>query len=82
MGRTEETKRAKGVEPSTNPLDSAGKVTAFDLGGVKAALGELAECPIDPDLTDVANAWPTLPAALRAGIVAMVNASASNGVKP
>ncbi len=31
--------------------------------------------PIDPDLAALIGAWPTLPAALRAGIVAMVRAA-------
>jgi len=31
--------------------------------------------PMPPDLLAVAQAWPTLPAALRAGIVAMVKAA-------
>jgi len=32
----------------------------------------------DPNLTEVMTAWPTLPAAIRAGILAMVRASASD----
>jgi hypothetical protein len=32
-----------------------------------------------PDLADVVNAWPTLPAAIRAGIMAMVNAARAGG---
>ena len=31
--------------------------------------------PCDPDLTAVVTAWPTLPDALRAGILAMVKAA-------
>jgi hypothetical protein len=31
--------------------------------------------PTDPDLCQVIDAWPTLPEAVRAGIVAMVKAS-------
>jgi hypothetical protein len=30
---------------------------------------------IDPDLARVVNAWPSLPSALRAGIVAMIDAA-------
>jgi hypothetical protein len=33
-------------------------------------------CPADPDLAAVVAAWPGLPEAIRAGIVAMVNAAA------
>jgi hypothetical protein len=31
-------------------------------------------CQIDPDLLAILEAWPTLPEALKAGIVAMVKA--------
>ena len=31
--------------------------------------------PIDPSLTALIDAWPTLPEALRAGILAMVRAA-------
>ena len=33
----------------------------------------------DPDLAQVAAAWPTLPPALRAGILAMVKAAKGGG---
>ena len=32
--------------------------------------------PADPDLTRIIGAWPTLPAAVKAGILAMVGATA------
>ncbi len=32
-------------------------------------------CKTDPDLAAVVDAWPTLPEAIRAGILAMVKAS-------
>ncbi len=38
-----------------------------------------AESPTDPDLEAVAMAWPTLPAALKAGILAMVKAAGGEG---
>jgi hypothetical protein len=38
-----------------------------------------AALPLDPDFRKVADAWPTLPAALRAGIVAMVKAAQVEG---
>lgn len=34
--------------------------------------------PLDPELAAVAAAWPELPPALRAGIVAMVKAGAAD----
>jgi hypothetical protein len=36
-------------------------------------------CPIDPDLAAVVLAWPTLPEAIRSGIVAMVEAATGKG---
>jgi hypothetical protein len=35
--------------------------------------------PTDPDLAAVIAAWPTLPPAMRAGVVAMVKAAAEPG---
>jgi hypothetical protein len=32
-------------------------------------------CQTDPDLARIVDAWPTLPEAIRAGIVAMVQAA-------
>jgi hypothetical protein len=32
-------------------------------------------CQTDPDLARIVDAWPTLPSALKAGIVAMVRAA-------
>lgn len=39
----------------------------------EAVLPDLA--PTDPQLAAIVTAWPTLPAAIKAGIVAMVRAS-------
>lgn len=36
---------------------------------------EVLNTPADPDLAEVVTAWPELPQALRAGIVAMVKAA-------
>jgi hypothetical protein len=36
-------------------------------------------CPCDADLAVVVEAWPSLPEALRAGILAMIRASRSAG---
>jgi hypothetical protein len=38
-------------------------------------------CKTDRDLVAVIDAWPTLPEALRAGIVAMVNAASPTAAK-
>ena len=34
---------------------------------------------LPPDLAELVNAWPTLPAALKAGILAMVKAAKAGG---
>ncbi|MGO9601648.1 MAG: hypothetical protein ACLP7Q_27045 [Isosphaeraceae bacterium] len=36
-------------------------------------------CKTDPELATVVDAWPYLPAALKAGIVAMVKAASGKG---
>lgn len=35
--------------------------------------------PVDPDLAEIASAWPTLPDAIKAGVMAMVKAAAAKG---
>ena len=55
--------------------DSSGNATIANQSGAKCgALGEQNR-PIDQDLAAVIQAWPTLPAALKAGILAMVKAA-------
>jgi hypothetical protein len=55
-------------ESSRNPQVS-------DQGGAES--GELCaeNQPIDPNLTVIIEAWPTLPEAIKAGILAMVRAA-------
>jgi hypothetical protein len=58
--------------------DIAGLTTGTP-GGAEGALkiapeNAPANVPADRDLQAVANAWPTLPAAVRAGIMAMIRA--------
>ena len=50
-----------------NPAESLGAL----LGALAAEIA-----PVAPDLADVLSAWPTLPEALKVGIVAMVKAAA------
>ena len=55
-----------------------GKLTkspVSSLSGAKRSAGESARNQNDPHLATIAAAWPTLPAAVKAGIVAMVVAS-------
>lgn len=55
--------------PRAGPQSGAGMGIHTPLGG-----------PADPDLSALVAAWPTLPAAVRAGIVAMVKATGAGGV--
>jgi hypothetical protein len=59
---------AAGIEPSAN---FQGNPTIVALGGAKS--GALAAT--DPDLAALIDAWPTLPEAIRAGILALVRAA-------
>ena len=73
----------KGVEPSTscmpckqpidvNPCKSTPAVSS-DEGCCTERCTEYPPAPdFNPDLAEVVTAWPTLPEAIRAGIVAMV----------
>ena len=59
--------------------DSSGNSSAATQSGAECgALGALSG-PFDPDLAAIVEAWPSLPEALRAGILAMVRAA--NGVE-
>jgi hypothetical protein len=70
----------KGVEPSDGSLEESPEV--LEAAGDPSMVGAPTEGPltakrtgtepVDPDLALVQQAWSALPAALRAGIVAMV----------
>lgn len=67
------------------PRDSAGKTPIPKAGGIKSgnnrAEGGSKVSPAapaktaDPDLSAIIAAWPTLPAAIRAGVLALVKAA-------
>jgi hypothetical protein len=62
-------------DSSELPIASIGCVKPNTVSGAKS--GATKPNPeIDPTLATVISAWPTLPEAIRAGIVAMVKASA------
>jgi hypothetical protein len=72
-----------GSEP---PHDSSGKTRVPDSGGAHSgALSGDSDPktppapPADPDLSAVAAAWPNLPLAIKAGILAMVRATGAAG---
>ena len=67
--------RVKGVEPDRNASNSTRNGQAIAAGAAKGAVDQCPPMPADPDFRAVADAWPTLPAAIRAGILAMVKAA-------
>jgi len=77
----------EGLEQSRFPSGNAG---VSDSGGSKSGNNGAGSGPprppatppkpTDPELAAVAAAWPDLPPAIRAGIVAMVKAAGGGGV--
>ena len=67
--------RVKGVEPIGNPPISAGKQQISEGGWRESGTSPPSPVNSDPELRAVVEAWPTLPDALKAGIVAMVRAA-------
>jgi len=79
-------KRAKGLEPSTFSLEvhassNQSNCNSNDLRQeaqdvVAPVVAEPKKtAPADPELSRFIDAWPTLPKAVRAGIVAMIDAA-------
>jgi hypothetical protein len=64
--------RPEGVE---RPPQNIGKTPVFQTGGANSGALSPDFVEIDPDLQRIVNAWPTLPEAMRAGILAMIAAS-------
>ncbi len=61
-----------GIEPTAlSPHNSTNPAP----GGAKSGALTLKESAIDPSLAALIDAWPTLPDAIRAGILAMVRAA-------
>jgi hypothetical protein len=54
---------------------STGNSGSADQNGAESGALDAPNGPCDPDLAEVAQAWPTLPTALRTGILAMVRAA-------
>jgi hypothetical protein len=51
------------------------KTTLFAEGGAESGAVAAETRPIDPDFAALIDAWPTLPQAIRAGILALVRAA-------
>ena len=57
------------------PLENTGKTGVSDQSGAECGALAAREAPLDPELAAVVDAWPALPAGLRAGILAMIDAA-------
>jgi hypothetical protein len=55
--------------------ESTGNSSGADRSGAKCGALGAQNGPLDPDLAAVVEAWPGLPEALRAGILAMTRAA-------
>jgi hypothetical protein len=71
-----------GIEPVTTPTQASSvrNVTETAVPPLAHSLARESEkCPsdvaLDSDLTRILDAWPTLPPAIRAGILAMIEAA-------
>jgi hypothetical protein len=61
-----------GIEP---PANFSGNRGVFDSGGAFSGALDDAEPAIDPALSAIIDAWPTLPEAVRTSILEMVERS-------
>ena len=66
----------EGLEHSAK---STGKTGFSDLGGAECGALGAGLAPIGADLQAIIDAWPALPEALRAGILAMIQAAERSG---
>jgi hypothetical protein len=74
-GTGSSSKAGEGVESDRNSTDSSGfsKVSAAD--AAKASVAVSLPVHADADLRVVVEAWPDLPDAIKAGVLAIVNAA-------
>ena len=63
-------------QSGNKPADSLGKPDISETCGANAGAVETKTTQIPSDLQALIDAWPALPNAMRAGIVAMVKAAA------
>ena len=61
-----------GLEPVVKPLGNNGRGTQ---SAAESAALDAREAPLGSDLRAVISAWPNLPDAIRAGILAMISAT-------
>jgi hypothetical protein len=65
------------LQSASEPLKTSGLGENMYQNMYHLPSSQVRECPIleDPDLARVLSAWPNLPTAIKAGILAMVDAS-------
>jgi hypothetical protein len=69
-----------GLEPpSVSGRESNDLGQSSGAGAAKSDASDRKNAATDPDLQSVVDAWPTLPDAVKAGILAMVRASSDRG---
>ena len=67
---------AAGIEPCVN---SSGKQGVDGQGGAKSGALTAGEAAGDRELAAISAAWPSLPPAVRAGVMALIRAAMSGG---
>jgi hypothetical protein len=73
-GRDGEEERVMGLEPSLKSLVSSTKPLISEPGAAEASVAVSPPMPADDALRQIVDAWPALPDAIKAGILAMVTA--------
>jgi hypothetical protein len=61
-----------GEDRNRTPHENTGKTGVSDQSGAECGALDAPKAPFDPELAAVVDAWPALPAAIKAGILAMI----------
>jgi hypothetical protein len=69
--------RVKGVGSDQDRTDSNENGSASRAGAAKASVTLSTPMPADEDLRAICEAWPALPGAIKAGVLALINAGRS-----
>lgn len=67
--------KRSGEDRNRTYAQNAGNSIASDQSGAQSGALSAREAPLDPELAAVVDAWPALPAAIKAGILAMIRAA-------
>ncbi len=57
------------------PFENTGKTKVSDQSGAECGALVARKAPFDPELAAVFEAWPTLPEAIKVGVLAMIGAA-------